>query len=189
MSGYEVWPAQRHTRMRWANGGGWTTEIVAEPPGPRWEWRISVADVETAGPFSLFPGVDRSIALISGAGFALTINGGDEVIIDVPYEPFDFAGDATTSCRLIDGPVQDINLMTSQGSVARRLEFLHVPPHAVIEVSQVEVAVLVAGHLRIEHDDLGYLDTIRCASESSCIELRSGPDGAVIATANAHDHG
>ena len=189
MSGYEVWPAQRHTRMRWANGGGWTTEIVAEPSGPQWEWRMSVADVEAAGPFSLFPGVDRSIALISGAGFALTVNGGDEVIIDAPYEPFDFAGDATTSCRLIDGPVRDINLMSSRRAVARRLEFLHVPPHTVIEISHVDVAVLVAGHLRIEHEDLGYLDTIRCASESSCIELRSGPDGAVVATANARVHG
>ena len=189
MSGYEVWPAQRHTRMRWANGGGWTTEIVAEPSGRQWEWRMSVADVEAAGPFSLFPGVDRTIALISGAGFALTINGGDEVIIDVPYEPFDFAGDATTSCRLIDGPVQDINMMTSQGALARRLEFLHVPAHTMIEISHVEVAVIVAGHLRIEHEDLGYLDAIRCTSGSSRIELRSGPDGAVIATANAHVHG
>ena len=189
MSSYEVWPAARHTRMRWANGGGWTTEILAEPSGAQWEWRLSVAEVEAAGPFSLFPGIDRTLALISGAGFALTIDGRAEQVNDMPFEPFDFAGDSTTSCRLIDGPIRDINLMTSRSSVARRLGFVHVPPHTVIEIAHVEAAVVVAGRLRIEQEDLGYLDTIRCASESSCIELRSGPDGAVVATANARVHG
>ena len=81
----EVLPASRHTRMRWANGGGWTTEIIAQPSSAHWDWRLSVADVEVAGPFSSFPGIDRSIALLRGSGFALTVGDHDEQVIDVPF--------------------------------------------------------------------------------------------------------
>ena len=123
MTDFEVRLATGHRRMRWANGGGWTTEIVAEPSSDRWAWRLSVADVEVDGPFSLFPGIDRTIALLHGAGFALTIGGRDEHVIDTPFQPFDFPGEAATSCRLIGGPVQDLNLMSDPRSARRRLEF------------------------------------------------------------------
>jgi environmental stress-induced protein Ves len=178
--------------MRWANGGGWTTEIVAEPPGEAWEWRLSVADVDAAGPFSALPGVDRSIALLRGNGLALTIGDRAEQIIDTPFESFEFAGDETTSCRLIDGPVQDLNLMTARGSVTRRLDFIRIPPFTRGVLEPVEVAVVVAGHARVGDHDLGYLDAIRTSPPmrpaTRPIEVNTAAAAVVLATATAGYH-
>jgi environmental stress-induced protein Ves len=186
--GFEIWPANRHTRMRWANGGGWTTEIIAEPSREHWEWRLSVAEVDTAGPFSVFPGVDRSIALLRGKGFALTVDDSDEHIIDTPFQSFDFAGDEPTSCRLIDGPVQDLNLMTTRLSVARRLDFIRIPPGSTWEFRGVDLAVVVAGRVQIGDHELGYLDSIRPTSETRPIEIASLSEAVVFATATVDDH-
>ena len=48
----------------WKNGGGCTTEIAIAPPGASldaFEWRISLATIAASGPFSAFPGVDRTL--------------------------------------------------------------------------------------------------------------------------------
>jgi environmental stress-induced protein Ves len=50
----------------WKNGGGTTTEIFIHPEGAGWdtfEWRAGIADIAQSGPFSSFPGIDRSILL------------------------------------------------------------------------------------------------------------------------------
>ena len=181
MTDLEILPAEGHTRMRWSNGGGWTTEIIAVPSSRHWDWRLSVADVESAGPFSVFPGVDRSIALLRGAGFALTVGEGDEQVVDAPFQPFDFSGDASTSCRLIDGPVQDLNLMTTRSSVPRRLEFVHIAPLTEVELNDVELVVVVAGRVRLGRHDLGYLDAIRCDTHPRLVTLTAVGDDAVVA--------
>ncbi|HEX2784328.1 MAG TPA: HutD family protein [Ilumatobacteraceae bacterium] len=188
MTDLDLLPATQHRRMRWANGGGWTTEIIAEPSSGHWEWRLSVADVDVAGPFSLFPGVDRSIALLRGAGFALTVGGRDEEVIDLPHHPFQFAGDEVTTCRLLDGAVQDLNLMTTRGSGPRRLDFIHIPPLSTIDLSGVDVLVVVGGRAQVAGHDLGYLDAIHRARPGP-ITVNSRQDGAVVTSATALSHG
>ena len=52
----------------WKNGGGSTTEIAVEPSGASLDtfaWRISVARVAADGPFSEFPGIDRTLAVLA----------------------------------------------------------------------------------------------------------------------------
>ena len=186
MTDFDVRPATSHRRMRWANGGGWTTEIIAEPSSDQWTWRLSVADVEVDGPFSPFPGVDRSIALLRGAGFALTIGERDENVIDTPFRPFDFPGDEITSCRLIDGAVQDLNLMSVRSSARRRLEFVAVAQGQTIELDDVDVVVVVSGQIRVGSHHLGCLDTIRCPSAACVVALTAVGDGAVVASVAAH---
>lgn len=99
---------------RWLNGGGVTREIAAGPSGAGlgdFAWRVSLADVEQGGPFSSFPGVDRTIMVVDGPGMELTVDGVAHTVAD-PYEPFVFSGDAVTDCRLLDGPIVDFNVMT-----------------------------------------------------------------------------
>ena len=105
--------------MPWKNGGGRTTEIAVHPPGAgldAFDWRVSIADVEADGPFSPFPGIDRTIVLLDGAGMRLA--GGDHAIdLRVRYEPFSFSGDVPMTCTLLSGPVRDFNLMLRRGRV------------------------------------------------------------------------
>lgn len=104
----------------WRNGGGWTRELLAWPTAADWRIRVSVADVEADGPFSSFPGVQRLFAVLEGEGVELTIEG-KSVRVTRDSAALRFAGDAETSCRLLDGPTRDLNLMlrAKAGSMER----------------------------------------------------------------------
>lgn len=112
--------------MPWKNSRGATTEIIASPPGMQtFDWRVSIATVNEDGPFSQFSGYDRNIMVLSGNGMSLEINGDRQV--DLPTsQPFAFSGDATTTARLIDGPVIDFNLMVRRGYGAGSLRIENI---------------------------------------------------------------
>ena len=97
---------------RWANGGGWTRTLLAWPDSARWTVRISVADVEQAGPFSAFPGVDRWFAVLEGDGVRLATAGQAPVVVRAGDEQLHtFPGDAATDCELLGGATRDLNVM------------------------------------------------------------------------------
>lgn len=157
MNGFEILRASAHRRVPWLNGGGWTTEIIAWPDRDEWGWRLSVADVDTAGPFSEFPGVDRTIAMLHGNGMILSI-GGTETRIDRPLVPFRFSGDDTTTCALIDGPVQDLNLMVRRQAEPKRLDFVNVEES--IELFDFALALVIQGTARADGVLLDPLDAV-----------------------------
>lgn len=102
--------------MPWKNGQGTTLEVAREPApedggGADFLWRLSIAEVAQSGEFSLFPGYDRTITLIEGAGMRLAFAEAPEKTIDRPFVPFDFSGDWHCRCTLLGGPVRDFNLM------------------------------------------------------------------------------
>ena len=113
-------PAADHRRTRWKNGGGWTTELGIEPAGADlngdFDWRVSVADIESDGPFSLFPGVERDLFLLEGVGMLLDIDGVVQHL-DQPLQRVHFAGETRVNCRLIDGPTRDFNVMVRARSI------------------------------------------------------------------------
>jgi hypothetical protein len=106
-------PAADRAATGWRNGGGVTREVAIsrdDGPGVGFHWRISVADVDGDGPFSAFPGCHRVITVLRGAGMALTVDGLTR-LVDHRYEPFEFDGAAPTECRLLGGPVVDLNVI------------------------------------------------------------------------------
>jgi len=127
-------PAASLAAMPWKNGGGVTREIAADPPGAALDafvWRVSVADVAQAGPFSRFVGIDRTLVLLSGAGMLLDEAGeagdsgradsarGTQLHTHALTKPFDiarFAGEAQIDARLVDGATRDFNLMVRRGA-------------------------------------------------------------------------
>lgn len=103
----------------WKNGAGVTRELAVHPAGAGmdgFEWRMSIAEVAADAPFSAFPGVDRCIVLLQGAGMRLRVGDGrlDRRLTDV-LEPFHFSGDDAMNAALIDGPSSDFNVMTRRG--------------------------------------------------------------------------
>jgi environmental stress-induced protein Ves len=101
---------------KWRNGAGLTRELVAWPSAQDWIWRMSVADVEHAGPFSRFDGVQRWFAVLSGAGVELQM-GQHRYQLTRHSEPLCFAGEQTVDCQLADGATQDFNLMVRRDRV------------------------------------------------------------------------
>lgn len=93
----------------WKNGGGVTREIARSDDAQGLIWRLSVADVDSAGPFSIFPGAARVLTVIEGRGLLLRHAGG--VVAAEPGAPVSFDGDIPVDCRLVDGPVRDFNLI------------------------------------------------------------------------------
>ncbi|RZT41248.1 HutD/Ves family protein [Cupriavidus agavae] len=103
----------------WKNGGGTTREIAVWPPGAGMDafaWRVSVADIATDGPFSAFPGIDRQIVLLDGAGVHLQAHDDSfcHKLLKVG-EPFAFSGDTAVHATLVDGATRDFNVMTRRG--------------------------------------------------------------------------
>ncbi len=110
--------SDHHRRMPWKNGGGETVEIAVSPAGAGladFDWRVSMATVATDGPFSVFPGIDRTLSILDGEGMTLIIEGRAPERLTQASEPLPFAADASTSATLIDGTIMDLNVMTRRG--------------------------------------------------------------------------
>lgn len=110
--------AADHRSMPWKNGGGTTTEIAVAPDGAGlddFDWRVSMARVGTDGPFSSFPDVDRTLTVLSGEGITLDVEGRMPLELFSTSDPATFPADVATSCRLLGGPVTDLNVMVRRG--------------------------------------------------------------------------
>jgi len=117
-----------YRRMRWKNGGGWTTELAASASagdGGDFDWRISIAEIESDGAFSAFPGYDRSIALLEGPGMELQFDADEPVRLDQRLRFVRFAGEAKAFGRLLGGAVRDFNVIVRRDAL--RAEVLHRP--------------------------------------------------------------
>jgi environmental stress-induced protein Ves len=74
-------------------------------------WRLSMARVDEDGPFSIFPGVERNLTVISGPGFDL--RGALSLRAD-PLVPVAFPGDVALSAEGVTAPCEDVNVMTAR---------------------------------------------------------------------------
>jgi environmental stress-induced protein Ves len=97
----------------WRNGGGSTRELLAWPTAHDWLFRISLAQVAQDGPFSSFPGIERWIALVEGAGMTLRFASGSEPL-SIGREPLRFDGALAPACSLERGTTLDLNLMVDR---------------------------------------------------------------------------
>ena len=149
----------------WRNGGGVTREVAVEGPGGQdFEWRISIADVNVAGPFSAFPGVDRSITLLDGERMDLLIDGVEEVL--GLHESLTFDGASQTSCTLPFGPTRDLNVMTRRLRRSAVVTIADLSQTLPISVAVNEVLLLLSGSAIVTGADerratLSPLDAVR----------------------------
>jgi environmental stress-induced protein Ves len=115
----------------WKNGGGVTREVAAFPLHAGLDiftWRVSIADVAQAGPFSRFTGIDRTLVLLSGAGMLLDETDDTHAhavkthALTQPLDIAQFAGEARIDARLVDGATRDFNLMVRRGAAVGETE-------------------------------------------------------------------
>lgn len=102
-----------YTRQPWKNGRGTTTELWRLERDGQLLVRLSRAAVVEDGPFSLFPGMERNLTVLSGPGFRLT--GPDLTLRCEPLVPVAFPGDIDVMASETDGQQSDdFNVMTAR---------------------------------------------------------------------------
>jgi environmental stress-induced protein Ves len=106
----------------WANGLGTSREIILQqiaPPQdpPTLLWRLATTRIERDCPFSPLPAQDRTIVLLNGNGFELIHDAAKAQTVMAPLGELRFGGDWGTRCRLLDGPVEVLNLMAARNRV------------------------------------------------------------------------
>lgn len=110
---------QRHTlpRERWANGLGWTRR-VAHGTDAHGEllWRVSLAEITEAAPFSCFEGLDRTAVLVSGGPLAL-VGEAHTCALNQPGDHACFAGEAPLHNTQPALPAQIWNVMVRRGAL------------------------------------------------------------------------
>ena len=114
----------------WRNGAGLTREIaVARNTASEcgFDWRLSVAEVACDAPFSAFPGVDRCIVLLRGAGLQLGADADADARtaaldhrLDTPFVPFQFPRRFTPARHAARRPQQRLQRDGPPWCVARR---------------------------------------------------------------------
>ncbi|HEY2396049.1 MAG TPA: HutD family protein [Rudaea sp.] len=114
-----------YQRMRWKNGGGWTSELARAGDDAAFDWRISIAEIESDGAFSTFSGCDRQIALLDGTGMEIAFDEAESIRLDQRLRFFSFAGEWHARGRLIGGPVRDFNVIVRRD--AFKAEVLYRP--------------------------------------------------------------
>jgi environmental stress-induced protein Ves len=175
-------PASARAAQPWKNGGGVTREIAAHPPGAdlaSFDWRISTATVASAGPFSQFPGVDRILLVLEGAGLTLRIDGGKAQVLEPGGEPLAFPGDVPVEADLTDGPVTDLNIMVRRGAWAAQARRLTVDrPMSLPTAGEVQFAVAL-GSLRIAGAMLQSADAVQFEG-ALAVEPVSGPTELIL---------
>ncbi|MBN8629656.1 MAG: HutD family protein [Rhodobacterales bacterium] len=164
-----------YTRQPWKNGKGTTTELWRLERDGQFLVRLSRASVVEDGPFSLFPGIERNLTVLTGAGFRLT-GPGLNLRCD-PLEPVAFPGDVEVTASETGGrQSDDFNVMTAR----------HLPRPEVVVARN---ATLPAGGLlavyalgscqmngyHLSQDDLVLTDTAAAlAGDSPAIAVRFG---------------
>ena len=169
-----------YREMPWKNGGGTTTEIAVSPPGATtdgFDWRISMASIQSDGGFSAFPEVDRTLSILHGNGIYLSVSGVAEVHIGPASEPFHFPADVPAYARLSDAPVIDLNVMTRRTRFSHRVSRLS-SSKAVTWALTADLTAFLAASSVLQIED--GTDTARIAPGDSVIFDHQ--DGSVVAS-------
>lgn len=146
-----------HRQMPWKNGLGITREVIsrsASDGSGGFDWRISLATVGASGPFSIFAGIDRTIAVLQGDGMQLTVDGRREPPLLVGSPPFDFSGDAEVQADCLGGETLDLNVMSRRGRFIHRMTKIVVSDAQTLSVTADTVAVVFRDEAVITIDSL-----------------------------------
>ncbi|MFN4208851.1 MAG: HutD family protein [Agrobacterium albertimagni] len=146
-----------HLRMPWKNGLGITREVISRPASDGaggFDWRISLATVGTSGPFSVFAGIDRTIAVLQGDGMQLTVDGRREPPLLMASPPFAFSGDSEVHADCLGGETLDLNVMSRRGFFVHHMTKIGVSAAQTLSVSKDTVAVVFQGDARVTIDSL-----------------------------------
>ncbi len=163
----------------WRNGGGATREVARHPrtstQGNAWDWRVSIAEVSKAGPFSAFAGMDRVLTVIDGDLLLLSVDGAEHPL--EKYRPFRFSGDADSAGALPTGDIRDLNVITRNGAFKGYTSIIELSKKRAHPVFEGQFGILLQGQGTVSPGTAGGLGpaaaepTAEGAAEPERVEL------------------
>ena len=133
----------------WANGGGTTRVLLRADDGA---WRVSLAVIDTDGPFSPFPGSRRLLTVVHGTVLGLVVDGVGSVI--EPGRPFAFDGGAEVSASVPEGPVRVLNVIVDGAlddtGVEPFLTVLELGRSSVLPLAEDQAALVTQGRAAVD---------------------------------------
>lgn len=145
----------RYAELRpqpWRNGGGVTRELASHPKAASaqdgaWDWRVSIAEVNKAGDFSGFPGMERVLTVIDGELLLLTVDGAEHPL--EKYRPFRFSGEAASHGALPTGDIRDLNVITRIGSFKGYTSIIELSKKRAHPLFEGQLGVLLQGQATV----------------------------------------
>jgi environmental stress-induced protein Ves len=186
MIGMTVLRAADRRPQPWKNGGGVTSEVIAYPLGcgtHDFDWRVSIAEVTEAGPFSCFEGVDRVLAVLEGE-LELDIGTGAPIALTRESIPHAFPADVSTYGKPLGCVVKDLNVMCWRGLWSADVFRVHVEANRrVIQKLAGTALILATGNLTVvgptsSHNLARYDAVFTCGIEN--VQLLSQDSTRVI---------
>lgn len=161
------------TEVPWKNGGGITRNIARGMSGEQVAWTLSSADVGHEGPFSNFEGLRRILTVVSGGAMDLMHEGG--TLKAAPGVPVAFDGALPVASKLVDGPINVLNLMFDPERCLGSVTPHHGPGEVAIRPEPgVRRAVhVMRGTPRLAGQPLAIADTV-FASAGMTLTLAEG---------------
>lgn len=128
----------------WKNGAGLTRTLACShrPGAPDgFDWRVSVAEIEHGGPFSVFPGMDRIAVVLEHGPLRLSSHAvqGEVAaprVLAPQFVPTAYSGDDELFADVDGAPIRCLNVMTRRGIAQARVESLD-SDGPVVTVGQV----------------------------------------------------
>lgn len=124
----QIIPFKNLVSTPWKNGKGTTRQIIRYPEDSTLDdfiFRVSIASVTETGPFSSYPKIDRSLAVLEGSDLELNLN--NKIILFIPQNTiihFDGVDKAVvTACP---NDVLDFGVMSRQGLAIHTLEKMSI---------------------------------------------------------------
>jgi environmental stress-induced protein Ves len=174
----------------WRNGGGVTREVARHPRASSaqtalqtavqnavqktaqdtaWDWRVSIAEVSKAGPFSAFTGMDRVLTVIDGELLLLSVDGAEHPL--EKYRPFRFSGDAASAGALPTGDIRDLNVITRNGAFKGYTSIIELSKKRAHPVFAGQFGILLQGQGTVSHGTAGGPAPVADAPEPEHVEL------------------
>ena len=130
-------------------------------------------------PFSILPGVDRTLVVVNGHGIELTLGTRRPRRLGRSGDPFSFPGDVPAFARLVSGPVSNLNVMTRRGHGDHRVERLRV--EGTVGLSTTGLTIIhVVGSLTADGLALANGDTAVVSGPPTRIQLDGREADAIV---------
>ena len=176
----------------WKNGGGLTREILRNPAeSTAFDWRLSLATIDSPGPFSAFAGFERTLVLVRGAGVELDFGQHGRARLQAAGQLVTFDGAWPVGCTLLDGPSSDLNLIVSRERMESASQSLRLSETEHVQTAGWEDTLVccISGSVQLtnitgEVENLGDADVARCSPNDrmvTCAARDSTPAHVFVA--------